>query len=189
VPGFTAEQLQKELPELPEVTRARYREEGLRAEYVEIFLADERYRKLYEAVSGEVRALAANYIASDIAGLVGKYGEAGLARTTPSALGALLARVRSGELSSRGVKDILTEVFVSGGDLADISQKYTQQNNADELGTVVEKIIAAHTDAVADYKKGKTAALQFLVGQAMKATKGGANPKTLRALFETKIRL
>ena len=184
---FTAEQLRKEMPELPAQIRARYKEAGLRPEYIEIFLADERYRKLYEATSGEVRALAANYIASDIAGLVGKYKEASLARITPSAFCALLERFRSGELSSRGVKDILTEVFVSEGDLTAISQKYTQQNNAAELGTVVEEIITKNIDAVTDYKNGKTAALQFLVGQAMKATKGSANPETLRSLFQAQI--
>jgi len=189
VPGFTAEQLQKELPELPEVTRARYREEGLRAEYIELFLTDERYRKLYEATGREVRALAANYIASDIAGLVGKFGDAGLLRITPASFTMLIARVRSGELSSRGVKDILNEVFARGGDLATISQNYQQENNTGALGTVVEEVLTKNASAVADYKKGKTAALQFLVGQAMKATKGGANPKTLRALFVAKIRL
>ena len=54
--------------------------------------------------------------------------------------------------------------------------------NTDELKAVVEKIIAANPGVVAEYKKGKTGVAGFFVGQAMKETKGQADPRTLNQL-------
>ncbi len=187
VPEFECARLAKKLPELPAHIRARYKQAGLREEYAEIFIADERYRRLYEAVNPEVQTLAANYIASDIAGLVVAYGDEGIARIAPAAFSSLLARFQSGELSSRSVKDILTEVFAQGGELSEISQRYMQQNNADELREIVADVITTHAKVAADYKNGKSAALQFLIGQAMKASRGRANPHTLQSIFQELI--
>jgi len=55
--------------------------------------------------------------------------------------------------------------------------------NADELKVVVKKIIADNPSIVAEYKKGKTNVLGFFVGQAMKETKGQADPKTLSEIL------
>ncbi|HAI22180.1 TPA: Asp-tRNA(Asn)/Glu-tRNA(Gln) amidotransferase GatCAB subunit B [Candidatus Collierbacteria bacterium] len=67
------------------------------------------------------------------------------------------------------------------GDIKGEYQKATRvgNSNADELKVVVEKIIADNPDIVADYKKGKTNVAGFFVGQAMKETKGQADPQTL----------
>ena len=59
--------------------------------------------------------------------------------------------------------------------------------SSDDLQAMVTKIIADNESVVAEYKAGKTAALQFLLGQAMKQTRGAVDPKTLTEAFITAI--
>ena len=182
LPEFSAEALQGAMPELPWTKRARYVIAGAKPEYAEMFVQDDRYGALFDAVTGD-KALAANYIGSDIAGLAAKNGEEGLQHITPEGLSAMLVAIGEGKLSSRGAKDALAEVFISGGDLAEIIKKYEQQSDEGALKAVAQKVIDANPSVVADYRAGKAAALQFLLGQGMKESKGSANPEALKAVL------
>jgi aspartyl-tRNA(Asn)/glutamyl-tRNA(Gln) amidotransferase subunit B len=186
VPEFSAEALTSELPELPWERRERYIKEGVSEEYIEMFISDEKFRDLFERTAElqpGAKKLIANYIGSDIAGLVSKEGDAGLSHITPEGLAGLLVDFVGGKLSSRGVKDSITEVFMKGGDLEEVSKQYLQQSDSNVLKAAAQKVIDAYPQVVADYKGGKEAALQFLVGQGMKETKGSANPAVLREEF------
>lgn len=194
---FSSETLKKELPELPSEKRARYVKEGIAPATAEMFVADERYGTLFEKTlapmhalknNAEVAVLAANYISTDIVGLVTKWGEAGLAHIIPQELSACLIRLLSGEISSRGAKDAIAEVFKNGGDLAEISKNYSQQSNTQELSKIIEEVLRVNENAISDYHKGKEGALQFLVGQCMKATHGAGNPHMLRELLLVSLR-
>ena len=182
IPAFAAEALQKALPELPWAKRMRYVVAGAKPEYAEMFVQDDRYGKLFDAVSGD-KALAANYIGSDLVGLVAKSGDTGFAHVTPVGLSSMLEAIAQNKLSSRGAKDALADVFANGGDLAEIIKKYEQQNDDGALKLIVQKVIDANPAVVAEYKAGKTAALQFLLGQGMRASRGSANPEALKAIF------
>ncbi len=182
IPEFSAEALQKALPELPWAKRARYVAAGAKPEYAEMFVQDERYGTLFDAATGD-KALAANYIGSDITGLVAKLGDAGLLNITPAGLSVMLAAIAAGKLSSRGAKDALADVFTNGGDLAEVIKKYEQQSDEGALKAVAQKVLDANPSVAADYKAGKAAALQFLLGQGMKESKGSANPESLKAIF------
>lgn len=182
IPEFSAEALQRALPELPWDKRMRYVATGAKPEYAELFVQDDRYAALFDAVSGD-KALAANYIGSDIVGLAAKHGDAGLAHITAQGLTALLAAIGEGKLSSRGAKDALADVFIHGGDLAAVLHKYEQQSDEGALKAMAQKVIDANPSVVADYKAGKTAALQFLLGQGMKESRGSANPEALKSIF------
>lgn len=179
---FSADALQKGMPELPWEKRARFVSMGAKKEYADMFVQDEGLAKLFDAVQGD-KALAANYIGSDLAGLVAKNGDAGLLNITPEGLGAMLEALAAGKLSSRGAKDALAEVFSQGGNLVEAITKYEQQSDEGALKQIAEKVIEANPAVVADYRGGKTAVLQFLVGQGMKESRGSANPESLRAIF------
>ena len=186
VPEFSSARLVGELPELPWQKRERYVALDVGKEYVEMFISDPRFGDMFEQASHLNPALTkplASIVGSDIAGLVSKLGEEGLAHITPLGLSAAVARFAQGEISSRGMKDALAEVFAHGGDLAEVSKKYLQQSDTGALRQVAQKIIEAHPSVVADYRAGKAAAVQFLVGQGMKETKGSANPEALRQAF------
>jgi aspartyl-tRNA(Asn)/glutamyl-tRNA(Gln) amidotransferase subunit B len=182
IPEFSSEALEKALPELPWTRRARYVMAGAKPEYAEMFVQDDRYGTLFDAVSGD-KALAANYIGSDIAGLVAKNGDAGLSHITAPGLSAMLAAIGQGLLSSRGAKDALADVFMGGGDLAEAIKKYEQQSDEGALRAIAQKVLDANPAVVADYKAGKGTVLQFLLGQGMKESKGSANPESLKAIF------
>ena len=107
-------------------------------------------------------------------------------RVTPEQLAHLVAMIAGDEISSRAAKDILMAMVQTGADPHEIVKEkgLHQVSNADDLKTTVEKIIIENPKAVEDYKRGKHASLQFLIGKAMGELKGTANPKVLKEVFE-----
>ncbi|MSR71325.1 MAG: Asp-tRNA(Asn)/Glu-tRNA(Gln) amidotransferase subunit GatB [Candidatus Taylorbacteria bacterium] len=197
VPEFSVEILKKELPELPWQRRARYQKLGegsqfkMNPDYVEMFIADERFGSLFDEtllLQNGAYNMIANFINTDIAGLVSKHGDTGLKNITPKGLEAVVINYTGGSLSSRGAKDAIEEVFTKGGDLTEVSKKYFQKSDDGELTKIAQSLIAENPKVVEDYRAGKAASLQFLVGQGMKATKGSANPAKLRTIIESLIK-
>jgi len=97
--------------------------------------------------------------------------------------------VSEGTLTSRAAKDILLMVVRDGGDPEVIAKEHNmlQQHDEGTLQPVVEEIISKNEKIVADFKAGKEAALQALVGQVMKATKGSANPAVAAKILREMI--
>lgn len=184
---FNEQHLTERLPELPWKKRERYIDSGTNPEYAEMFVQNDKFGGLFEeAISAKPDLIKpiSSVIGSDIAGLVAKEGEEGLARVNPAALAEVVGKFAKGELSSRGMKDSIIEVFKNGGDLVEVSKKYVQQSDEGALLGLVEKVVAANPDVAADFKAGKQAALQFLVGQGMKESRGSANPTVLAELVK-----
>ncbi len=187
IPEFSLEALAKELPELPWQKRERYIASGINAEYAEMFVQNEQFGDLFENTSllaPNEQKLIANYIGSDIAGLSSKFGPEGMQNISASGFAEIILAAAAGKISSRGVKDTVAEVYQNGGDLTAVSKKYLQQSDEGALTAIVLKVIAANPAVVADYKAGKQAALQFLVGQGMKESRGSANPTVLAELVK-----
>ena len=190
VPEFSLETLKKELPELPWEKRARYQALGLKAEDADMFTSDKRFGDLFEEailVEPSATLLIANYVASDIAGLVAKNGDNNLSHISGAGLAVLMGRVTKKEISSRGAKDALADVFMNGGDLQEVSNKYTQQSDTGALDAVARAIVGDYPQIAEEYKNGKESALQFLIGQGMKQTKGSANPELLKEALLTAL--
>ncbi|MEK7531760.1 MAG: Asp-tRNA(Asn)/Glu-tRNA(Gln) amidotransferase subunit GatB [Patescibacteria group bacterium] len=187
---FSPEEVKKTLPELPWERRKRYGGEyGIKKEDANMFVSDERLGNLFDTLTkgtSEVSliALGANYIGSDIAGLVTKLGEEGLRNISPEGFLSLLKALQEGKLSSRGAKDALADVFEHGGELSEKIKNYFQKSDSSELEAIAKKIIAENLKVVEEYKGGKVISIQFLVGQGMKESKGSANPQILREIFE-----
>jgi aspartyl-tRNA(Asn)/glutamyl-tRNA(Gln) amidotransferase subunit B len=95
---------------------------------------------------------------------------------------------KEGVISSRVAKDLLKLVYEGEGDPAALAEKkgLIQKSDEGELQAMVDQVWADNAAVAAEYVSGKDAALQFLVGQGMKLSKGAANPGTLKALFEKK---
>ena len=193
IPEFAVSRLKNEMPTLPWEKRQRYALLGIKADDAEILLANRSIAALLEAVEGELKdksrlLLAANYSTSDLLGLIKKAGLDGNGAALPfsfSAFAKLIGMVADKKLSSRGAKDILRELFEKGGEPEELAAHLglLQQSDEKDLQVVAEDVVAAHRKVAEDYKSGKTAALQFLVGQGMKATRGSANPEVLREMF------
>ena len=95
----------------------------------------------------------------------------------------------SGELSSRGAKDTLGLLSREGGDPEALARKagLLQVSDAPALSAAVELILARETKAVEEYRAGKEAALQYLVGKTMRETGGAGNPVQIKEKLLEKL--
>ncbi len=202
VPEFSPEILKAELPELPSQKRARFRKEyGVDGEKLEIFIRDKKLSEFFEAAVSEAEkwapqvsaekliGLSVNYITSDLVGLL-KEKELPVQemRISPENFAELIKMVAAGEISSRGAKDILKIMLESGEDPSEIAKREGSlvTNDTGALDAIVKAVLDANPAAIKDFKSGKEASLQFLVGQAMREAKSrkiGADPERFRETF------
>lgn len=196
---FSTESLTKSLPVLPWDRRnvytdiVRLRSED--ADYLvrEPLLGDffDMARKYLEvtkvdSMDGiESAKLVANYILSDIAGKreAGDLPEEWLKdEHNARRLAMLITLIQKGLLSSRGAKDTLVHMFTNVDEPEAIATAHGLMQKSDEgfLKEIVLQVIKMNPTVAVEYKAGKEAAMQFLVGQGMKLSKGAANPGVLR---------
>ncbi len=109
---------------------------------------------------------------------------------TPENFAELISLIYENKVNSSAAQIILAEMFKTKGDPSDImrDQGLEQMDDDDELENIIKNIIAKNEKAVEEYKAGKENAVQFLVGQVMKESKGKANPKTARELLLKNIK-
>ena len=196
IPDFSPEMIRASLPELPWERRARYAETYALKESDATYLGATQERAVFfDAVATalennpELVLRAANYIVSDLAGIYAKRGTEAYETLDPAAFAALIKMTVAGDLSSRGAKDTLTILVESGGTPEEIARAHglMQVHDTDALRSAIRGVLAEETKAVEEYRAGKEAALQFLIGKSMKATKGAGNPSTLKTLISEEI--
>lgn len=202
VAEFGAEALKKEMPELPAQKRLRYADDyELKENDIEFFVQNRRFGDFFEKVSAKLKdkklsAVAGNYLISDLSGLMkdetdeNKIENIFKDKITEDFFAELVLMIGGGKVSSRGAKDILKVMFEDGGSPQEIGSKrgLIQQSDESSLKDVAKKVIAQNPKVADDFRAGKVAALQFLVGQGMKETKGSANPGVLRKLIEAELK-
>ena len=183
------ENIKNTLPELPESRKERYlKEYELSEKDANIITASKYLSDLFESavkVCNNPKSVN-NWIISDISRILNE------TETEPIAipfdgnqLGKLVILIDKGTISSSIGKKVLTELFENPRDPEDIIKEkgWIQISDEGAIKEVVSKILEANPQSVADFKAGKDRALGFLVGQAMKETKGKANPKMLNEMF------
>ena len=192
---FNPDLLRESLPELPEAKRVRFMKEyGLDEKQTEILVSEPPLANYFEEAISELKEQLPdadyqslyNYLTSDLRGLMKQAGtDFADLKITPEHLAHLVALVAQGKLTSRQAKDILARMFDTGADPTEIvaSENIGVSSDMGEIEAVVTAVIAENEAAVHDYKKGKTASLQFLIGKAMSKLKGRARPEMLTDLF------
>ncbi len=198
-PEFSPENLQKSLPELPLERRARYESYGVRSADAAQFAAYPEFGAFFDTViaghqnKGEFITRAANYIANDLVSIIRGINERDSENNSnfpisPQNFGVIMQLIGEGKVSSRAAKDLLLLVIAEKGDPLELATKHGLLMNASmDLGATIDAIIAENPQVVTDYKNGKEAALQFLIGQGMRALKGAVNPAQLRTALIEKI--
>jgi aspartyl-tRNA(Asn)/glutamyl-tRNA(Gln) amidotransferase subunit B len=108
----------------------------------------------------------------------------------PEAIAELVALVDGGRISSRIAQEVFVEMFDTGQPPRAIVERkgLLQVSDRAAIEAFCDQAIAAHPGPVADYKAGKTAALNFLKGQVMKLSKGKANPALAGEILEQKLK-
>jgi aspartyl-tRNA(Asn)/glutamyl-tRNA(Gln) amidotransferase subunit B len=191
IPEFSKENLKKEIGELPWEKRNRLvKDFSLTNEEAEIMVIDPVVGKYFETIVSDLNdkklvKLATNYLVSDYIGLLKKLDK-NIEQISGYDFAELIKMIGEGILSSRGAKDLLKIMIEEGGkprELA-VSRNILVLNDTKELEVIASKIIAESPKVVEEFKSGKTAVFQYFIGQAMKATKGTANPEVMKEIFE-----
>jgi aspartyl-tRNA(Asn)/glutamyl-tRNA(Gln) amidotransferase subunit B len=101
----------------------------------------------------------------------------------------MIALIDEGTITVTIAKSVFEEMFSSGKPpAAIISERGLEQiSGADEISAIVDRVIENHPKPVADYRAGKQEAVKFLVGQAMRETRGRANPAMLTDILKAKL--
>ena len=188
------ENIKKDLPEMPESRKQRYLEEYKLSEKDAGILTSSKYLSdLFEKASevcGNHKAVN-NWIISDISRILNETEMDPIEIPfDANQLGKLVILIDKGTISSSIGKKVLEELFENPRDPEDIIKEkgWLQISDEGEIKQLVLKIIEANPQSVADFKAGKDRAIGFLVGQAMKETKGKANPQMLNKMFAEELK-
>jgi len=187
------EQVRDLMPELPEARRKRFNEQyGLSFVDASQLVADRTLADFYEdtvKASANPRA-AANWIRSE---LLRELETAGISAAdspvAPVNLGKLITLIDDGTISGKQAKDVLVEMFKTGKGAEAIvaEQGLVQVSDTREIDALIDEVMSANPDQLANYRSGKEALLGFFVGQVIKASKGRANPKIVNERLRAKL--
>ncbi len=184
-----------DLPELPEAKKQRFMTQYGLSGYDAAVLTTSRalgdyYEATVAALGGEPK-LCANWVMGDLSGFLNKDGK-DITESPVSAarLAGLLRRIQDRTISGKIAKDVF-EALWAGADDADaiIEQRGLKQiTDASAIEQVIDAVIAANPEQLAQYRAGKDKLFAFFVGQVMKASKGKANPQQVNELLAEKLK-
>ena len=188
------EQMRATLPELPQSKQARYVNElGLSAYDASILTSSREMADFFETVLAAVpkdAKLCANWIMGELNAQLNR-DALDMAQCPISAqqLGSMLARIVDGTISNSGAKELFRSMWTEGGEVDAIieAKGLKQVSDAGAIEKIVDEVMAANADKVAEYRSGKDKLFGFFVGQAMKASKGQANPAQLNDILKQKL--
>jgi aspartyl-tRNA(Asn)/glutamyl-tRNA(Gln) amidotransferase subunit B len=184
--------LSESMPELPREKRSKYEDIGVTREQIEIIIFDRLIDNFFEQVvlkEPSLAKIAANYLTTDLLSLLVQ-NKVAISDCSVAAFLSLMKLVSEASITSRVAKDILFEVVSQDLDphMLATERGLLQSSSVDALSAIVDEVVIQHEQVVGEYKNGKDSALQFLVGQGMKISKGSANPQVLADLLSKRIR-
>jgi aspartyl-tRNA(Asn)/glutamyl-tRNA(Gln) amidotransferase subunit B len=190
---FDLNALKESLPELPWEKRMRIIEQfDISDNAADFFIIDIELGNYFDAVvkeNGDTKfaKLAGNYISSDVVSLLKE--QEGSTLPSPMHFSKLIDMIMEDTISSRGAKDTLALMMRDDGDPESIADSHglLQQSDTGAIEMMVDEVIADNVQAVEEYKAGKEASLQYLIGQGMRLSKGSANPQVLKEVFVRKL--
>lgn len=182
------------LPELPQQRRLRFVTEYQLSDYDADQLTGSRqladyYEAVIEAVGGEAK-LCANWVMGELSASLNRddigIGESPVSSTQ---LAGMLKRMLDHTISGKIAKEVFEAMWQGEGDADSVIDKrgLRQITDVDAIEKILDGILAANPDNVAAYRAGKDKLFGFFVGQAMKQTRGKANPQQINELLKKKL--
>jgi aspartyl-tRNA(Asn)/glutamyl-tRNA(Gln) amidotransferase subunit B len=132
----------------------------------------------------------ANWVTGRLLHIVSERGlDLGELPLKPPALAELVNLVESGAITGTAARPVFDRIIVSGESPKAVVQELglAQISDTNQLAAVVDEVLAENPEAVGNFRKGKEAALKFLVGQIMRKSKGRANPQIVTELLRAKL--
>jgi len=190
------EEIRGEMPELPDARQIRYIGLlGLTSAYEAGVLTSSReMADFFDACVAEAgpnnAKMCANWIIGEVNAQLNRDGlDMAQCPITPQQLGGILKRIADNTISNSGAKEVFRTMWAEGGEADAIieAKGLKQVSDAGAIEALVDEIIAANPSQVAEYRGGKDKLFGFFVGQAMKASKGKANPAQLNEILKKKL--
>ncbi|MFC1904840.1 Asp-tRNA(Asn)/Glu-tRNA(Gln) amidotransferase subunit GatB [Chloroflexota bacterium] len=195
---YWVEILRAKLPELPEAKRDRFvAEYGLPLYDANLLISSKAMADYFEACLGteipdsllpdRIAKTVSNWLLGEFSRLLNATNtEISDSKVSHEQLCQLLNLTHKGDISGPSAKMVFEEMFNTGRDADDIIKErgLSQISDTQEVEDIIRQAIQDNVQAVADYNAGKEAALKFLVGQVMKATRGRANPNIVNELLK-----
>jgi aspartyl-tRNA(Asn)/glutamyl-tRNA(Gln) amidotransferase subunit B len=187
------------MPELPAAMRERFVRDFALSEYDAAVLTQSKamaayFEEVVNAAGKEQAKPAANWLMGDVSSTLNREGvDIAGAPVTAAQLALLLQRIADGTISNKIAKEVFGAMWEAKSDapsLADdiIEAKGLKQiSDSGALEKIIDEVLAANAKSVEEFRSGKEKAFNALIGQAMKATKGKANPAQLTDLLKRKL--
>ncbi|MFN3297797.1 Asp-tRNA(Asn)/Glu-tRNA(Gln) amidotransferase subunit GatB [Caldimonas sp.] len=188
------ERVKGEMPELPSVMAERFqREDGLPAYDAMMMTQSLAFARYYEAARNACQQpkLVANWLMGEVSRRLNAEGkDIAQAPVQAATLAALIGRINDGTISNNGAKQVFEALWSGQGSDVDAlidAKGLKQMNDTGALEAILDEVLAANAKSVEEFRAGKDKAFNALVGQAMKATKGKANPAQVNELLKKKL--
>jgi aspartyl-tRNA(Asn)/glutamyl-tRNA(Gln) amidotransferase subunit B len=188
------DEVRSRLPELPWEKRERFATQyGISAYDAGVLADDLALSSYFETAAKEARKpkAIANYVIND---LLSSLGAAGMTISecpiAPDRLKALANLIEDGKINSKQGKEVFAEMFATGKEPEAIVEEkgMKQESDLGAIEAICNEVIGNNPKSVEDYRAGKSAAINFLKGQAMKLSKGKANPNLVGETLEKLLR-
>jgi aspartyl-tRNA(Asn)/glutamyl-tRNA(Gln) amidotransferase subunit B len=191
--------VRSELPELPEAMQTRFIEQYGLTPYDAVGLTSSRgmsgYFENVVAIVGPANAkLAANWLMGEVSSQLNRESlDIATSPVSPAQLALVIQRVADGTISNKIAKDIFQAIWEekatdeAAADRIIEAKGLKQISDTGALEAIIDEVMAANQKSVDEYRSGKEKAFNALIGQAMKATKGKANPQQVNELLKKKL--
>jgi aspartyl-tRNA(Asn)/glutamyl-tRNA(Gln) amidotransferase subunit B len=182
------------MPELPRLMAARLQKDyGLPAYDASMMTQSKAFARFFETTAqacGQPK-LAANWLMGEVSRRLNAEGRTIEASPVGAeTLAALISRIADGTVSNNGARQVFDALWTGEGREVDAlieAKGLRQMSDSGELERILDEVLAANAKSVDEYRAGKEKAFNALVGQAMKATRGKANPSQVNELLKKKL--
>ena len=188
------EKVRETLPELPDAKRQRFVSDyDIKEDDAAILIMSRALADYFEAVAAAAEAkpqVAANWVIGDLSGALNKEGiEIEACRISAQDLAGLINRIHDHTISGKIAKEVFEAMWGGDGSADEVieARGLKQITDTSAIEAIVDKVIEANPDQVAEYKAGKHKLIGFFVGQVMKETGGKANPGQVNEILKSKL--
>jgi len=196
IKDFDLSKIKQEVPLLPQEVREMYTNKyGANPKEVQIFVENDALReyfsKIIQSLNNDTKGirLAMNYLLTDYVGLIKKgkpdYTIIDLNKISPNDFVNIITMALNKEINSKSAKELIQLCFDGSRDPKVIAKErgFIQSNDPEAAKKIILDVIKSNPKVVEDYKAGKQASIQFLIGQIMKISRGSIDPESARNIL------
>ncbi|HEX2242571.1 MAG TPA: Asp-tRNA(Asn)/Glu-tRNA(Gln) amidotransferase subunit GatB [Gammaproteobacteria bacterium] len=189
------ESVRAELPELPDAKKARFVHDFGLSNYDAAVLTSTHelatyFEETVRHLDGNPK-LAANWVMGELAAALNREGkDISASPVSPAELAGLLKRIADNSISSKIAKEVFEAMWAGQGDADQIIEKrgLKQITDTSEIEAIIDEVLTRNPQQLTQYRIGKEKLFGFFVGQAMKASRGKANPQQVNEILKRKLR-